>query len=59
MNIVDNCNLRCPFCLYDYVTTFRTNVMSDAVFEAALRLLPYVGPGHFWLSCLHEPILHL
>jgi hypothetical protein len=32
--------------------------MSDEVFEAAIRLMPYVGDGHFWLSCLHEPTMH-
>ena len=45
MDIVDNCNLRCPFCIYDYSAVHTTNVMSDAVFDAALRLLPLVGPG--------------
>ncbi len=58
LDIVDNCNLRCPFCLYDYATTHRTNTMSDEVFDAAIRLMPYVGEGHFWLSCLHEPTMH-
>jgi len=58
MDIVDNCNLRCPFCLYDYQNTHRTNVMSDEVFDAAIRLIPFVGEGHFWLSCLHEPTMH-
>jgi MoaA/NifB/PqqE/SkfB family radical SAM enzyme len=58
MDIVDNCNLRCPFCLYDYSGVHATHVMSDEVYEAALRLLPLTGPEHFWLSCLHEPTLH-
>jgi MoaA/NifB/PqqE/SkfB family radical SAM enzyme len=58
MDIVDNCNLRCPFCLYDYSNVHTTHVMPDAVFDAALQLLPLTGPEHFWLSCLHEPTMH-
>jgi wyosine [tRNA(Phe)-imidazoG37] synthetase (radical SAM superfamily) len=58
MDIVDNCNLRCPFCLYDYAHTFRTHLMSDASLDAALRLLPLTRDGEFWFSCLHEPTLH-
>jgi SAM-dependent methyltransferase/pyruvate-formate lyase-activating enzyme len=58
MDIVDNCNLRCPFCLYDYSETHTTNIMTDEVFDSVMRLLPYVRDGNFWLSCLHEPTLH-
>jgi hypothetical protein len=58
MDIVDNCNLRCPFCVYDYTNVHTTNVMSDEVFEKALGLLPLVGAEQFWLSCLHEPTMH-
>jgi len=58
MDIVNNCNLRCPFCVYDYSSTRETRVMSTAVFDAALSLIPYVTDGNFWLSCLHEPTLH-
>jgi Radical SAM superfamily len=58
MDIVNNCNLRCPFCVYDYANTKHTYFMSEATFEAALRLVPYVTDGNFWLSCLHEATLH-
>jgi molybdenum cofactor biosynthesis enzyme MoaA len=58
LDVVNNCNLRCPFCVYDYTKTHRTNLMSEEIFDAAIRLLPYVGVGHFWLSCLHEPTMH-
>jgi hypothetical protein len=58
MDIVDNCNLRCPFCLYDYANTHTTHVMDEATYASALRFLPYTRDGEFWLSCLHEPTLH-
>ncbi len=58
MDIVNNCNLRCPFCVYDYSQTNKTYVMSDETFASALRLIPYVTDGNFWLSCLHEATLH-
>ncbi len=58
LDLVDNCNLRCPFCVVDYAGVHRTNMMSEATFRSALRLIPYVTRGNFWLSCLHEPTLH-
>jgi hypothetical protein len=58
VDIVNNCNLRCPFCLFDYSDTKATRFMSEEVFRAAIRLLPLVPDGGFWLSCLHEPSLH-
>ncbi len=58
MDIVDNCNLRCPFCLYDYANTRATHFMTDETIDAALRFLPFASDGNFWFSCLHEPTLH-
>ena len=58
MDIVNNCNLRCPFCVFDYANTRATKLMTDETFDAALRLIPYVTDGNFWLSCLHEATLH-
>lgn len=58
MDIVNNCNLRCPFCLYDYAGTKATHRMKKETFQKILGLIPYVPRGQFWLSCLHEPSLH-
>jgi molybdenum cofactor biosynthesis enzyme MoaA len=58
MDIVDNCNLRCPFCVYDYSKTFATNMMDEATLDSVLRFLPYTLDSNFWFSCLHEPALH-
>jgi molybdenum cofactor biosynthesis enzyme MoaA len=58
MDIVDNCNLRCPFCIYDYSNTNATHMMDEATIEAVLRFLPYTLDANFWFSCLHEPTLH-
>ena len=58
LDLVNNCNLRCPFCVYDYTTTNKTDLMSDDTFRKALTLIPFVKDANFWLSCLHEPTLH-
>ncbi|PPQ35174.1 hypothetical protein [Rhodopila globiformis] len=58
MDIVDNCNLGCPFCLCDYAQTRTTHMMSEAALRAAVRLACFTTEGSFWFSCLHEPTLH-
>lgn len=58
MDIVDNCNLRCPFCLFDYANTRTTHLMTPDTLESALRLMPFTRDGEFFFSCLHEPTLH-
>jgi hypothetical protein len=58
LDIVNNCNLRCPFCLFDYANTRATKFMSAETFESAIRLMPNVPDAGFWLSCLHEPSMH-
>ncbi len=57
-DIVNNCNLRCPFCLVDYAQVHNTQLMDERTFKALVRLAPVVREGGFWLSCLHEPTLH-
>jgi molybdenum cofactor biosynthesis enzyme MoaA len=57
-DIVNNCNLRCPFCLVDYDQVKKTNLMTEETFRALIRLAPAVPDSGFWLSCLHEPTLH-
>ena len=57
-DIVNNCNLRCPFCIVDYSRIHNTKLMARETFERLLTLLPHVPDGAFWLSCLHEPTLH-
>ncbi len=57
-DIVNNCNLRCPFCMVDYANVRGLRLMTGETFRRALELLPLVPPGQFWLSCLHEPTLH-
>jgi molybdenum cofactor biosynthesis enzyme MoaA len=57
-DIVNNCNLRCPFCLVDYDQVKSTNLMTEETFKALIRLAPAAPVGGFWLSCLHEPTLH-
>ena len=57
-DIVNNCNLRCPFCIVDYANVKGLNLMTRETFGRALELLPMTSPGNFWLSCLHEPTLH-
>jgi hypothetical protein len=57
-DIVNNCNLRCPFCVVDYTDVTKTEVMSDQTFTRLLGLIRSVPTAGFWLSCLHEPTLH-
>jgi MoaA/NifB/PqqE/SkfB family radical SAM enzyme len=57
-DIVNNCNLRCPFCIVDYSKVAGLKLMSEKTLRKALELAPMTRDGHFWLSCLHEPTLH-
>ena len=57
-DLVDNCNLRCPFRLVDYSRVKKTNLMSEDTFIRLLQLIDHVPEQGFWLSCLHEPTLH-
>lgn len=57
-DIVDNCNLRCPFCLVDYENVRTTNRMTEETFRKWIAVMPLVRDGAFYISCLHEPTLH-
>ena len=57
-DIVNNCNLRCPFCLTDYALTRGTKQMTAETFAHALALAPLAPESAFWLSCMHEPSLN-
>jgi molybdenum cofactor biosynthesis enzyme MoaA len=57
-DIVNQCNLRCPFCIVDYSEVGSLQLMTEDTFAQAVRLMATTGPGNFWLSCLHEPTLH-
>lgn len=57
-DIVDNCNLRCPFCVYDYSGVTKTHLMPEATFRKLVALARVVPAGQFYISCLHEPTLH-
>jgi MoaA/NifB/PqqE/SkfB family radical SAM enzyme len=57
-DIVNNCNLRCPFCLVDYSGVTKTQLMAEETFRKLVQLAPSVLDGQFYLSCLHEPTLH-
>jgi molybdenum cofactor biosynthesis enzyme MoaA len=57
-DIVNQCNLRCPFCIVDYTNFGSLSLMTSETFDRVLELLPITSKGNFWLSCLHEPTMH-
>ncbi len=57
-DIVNNCNLRCPFCMVDYSNIRGLRTMTEQTFRRAMELMPSLPRGQFWMSCLHEPTLH-
>src|SRR6185437_1414036 len=57
-DVVDNCNLRCPFCIFDYSNMRGLRQMTPETYQKLIKLMPLVADGGVWLSCLHEPTLH-
>jgi pyruvate-formate lyase-activating enzyme len=57
-DIVDNCNLRCPFCLVNYENVRVTNRIEERTFLKWTQIMPAVLDGSFYISCLHEATLH-
>ena len=58
VDVVNNCNLRCPFCLVDYSQVDHTELMSAETFQKIVTLTGLIGDEGLWLSCLHEPTMH-
>lgn len=58
LDVVNTCNLRCPFCLVDYSQPRKTEPMDADNFRRLLPLAEFVPEAGFFLSCLHEPTLH-
>lgn len=56
MDINNNCNLRCPFCINDWKNKGKTIYMDGNTFDKAMELLPAVDRG--FLSCSFEPTIH-
>ncbi len=57
-DVTNVCNLRCPFCSFDYSTIKKGQVIDDATFKKVLELAPLVPDGCFSLSCEHEATMH-
>lgn len=56
VDINNNCNIRCIFCINDWTKTRKTTYMDYKTFSKVLELLPLVGRCFF--SCAYEPTLH-
>jgi len=56
MDITNNCNIRCRFCINDWSKQGETVYMNSETFNKAIELLPLVSRG--FLSCAFEPIIH-
>jgi molybdenum cofactor biosynthesis enzyme MoaA len=63
-DIVNQCNLRCPFCCVDYSEVGNLQLMTADTFARVIPLIAMTESGNicpsrgFWFSCLHEPTLH-
>ena len=57
LDVVNTCNVRCPFCLVDYSQARKTEPMDADILRRLLPLAEFVPEASFFLSCLHEPTL--
>lgn len=57
LDIVNGCNVRCPFCVTDWTAVSKTVFMDDDIFSTVLELLE-ISNGYFFFSCLYEPTVH-
>lgn len=57
-DVTNTCNLRCPFCIYDYGELKKGLFTSEETFLKVMQLAAAVERGRLSLSCLHEPTMH-
>jgi len=60
IDIVNGCNLRCPFCINDWSRIGKNEPMDVQLFRKKIvPLFDLVKEGpHIYLSCLFEPTIH-
>lgn len=56
VDIINNCNLRCPFCYNDWTKPVKTKLMDSDTFDKVIELLPLVDRG--FMACNFESTLH-
>jgi molybdenum cofactor biosynthesis enzyme MoaA len=58
-DITSNCNLRCPFCVNDWLKIRGNEFISHETFQKVITLFPLLPQENsFYFSCLFEPTLH-
>jgi len=56
LDINNNCNIRCRFCINDWTKPKKTVYMNETTYDKALGMLPLVKRG--FMSCAFEPTIH-
>jgi molybdenum cofactor biosynthesis enzyme MoaA len=57
-DITERCNLRCPYCSFDWSTIKKAEFAPMSVVSKIIELAPFVEDSCVSLSCEHEPTLH-